>query len=292
MDCDHEGCEGSSGGGHFSSYVILAKARVTPLQGFTTPRSELSAGVLLLRLGVRVSHALGVLDSDDKPVNCIFMLDSECTIATLESSSTSLKPFFLNRKQEIIENMESIRKVCPLEPVQWIPSQDNISDLLTRGTATVGDISQTSAWQHGPDFFRHPRCTWPTSRKFISDRKSKIPLEERRSAKDFLRVAAIKTKTGESVMPQLFTSVNEILSKSNDYENRKRVLARVIKGWGNLSNDERKKRVSENLSREDLIKAEYLILLSSMPETVEALQKGSLDSLLPYRSGPLIMTRG
>ena len=91
-------------------------------------------------------------------------------------------------------------------------------------------------------------------------------------------------------MPQLFTSVNEILSKSNDYENRKRVLARVIKGWGNLSIDERKKRVSENLSREDLIKAEYLILLSSMPETVEALQKGSLDSLLPYRSGSLIMT--
>ena len=77
-------------GGHFTASLVLAKARVTPLRGFTTPRSELSAGVLVSRMAVRVARALGRVDSNESPKSCVFMLDSECTIAKLESSFRSL----------------------------------------------------------------------------------------------------------------------------------------------------------------------------------------------------------
>ena len=159
------------------------------------------------------------------------MLDSECTIATLESSSKSLNPFFLNRKQEIIENLDCISKFFTVEPVHWISSSQNVSDLLTRGTAVPGDIGPTSVWQRGPDFFSLPRERWPVSRKFITDVKSKIPKEETRTVQDLLRIAIINTKKlDDENQPKLFRVVSEVLSKGNDIESRKRVLARIIKG--------------------------------------------------------------
>ena len=87
-----------------------------------------------------------------------------------------------------------------------------------------------------------------------------------------------------STLPKVFTLVSQVLSRSNDYESRKKILARIIKGWGSQSVDVRKRLISENLSRKDLIKAEKMILLSAMPDTVEAFNKGQLVSLLPYRS--------
>ena len=294
VSCKVESCDGIRG--HYSSHFVLGKAKVTPLRGFTTPRSELSAGVLVSRMSLRVARALSFLDENEKPTSCIIMLDSECTIATLENSSRTLKPFFLNRKQEMLENMQGVSRYCAMEPVQWIPSELNVSDILTRGTARPEDMGPGSVWQTGPDFLSLPRGSWPVSRNFLysnTDNRATIPREEMNSAYDSLRIAVIKSvKDKDIVVPLLFKTVNEILSKGNEIESRKRVLARVLKGWGSNSKDNREARVRENLNREDLVKAEKLILLSSMGETVEAFNKGQLDSLLPYRSGGLIVTRG
>jgi len=105
-------------------------------------------------------------------------------------------------------------------------------------------------------------------------------------------MAIVNSQVKSDDQPKLFKTVNDILSKSNDYESRKRVLARVMKGWGSGSVEFRAAKVRENLCREDLIKAEKLMLLSSMVFTVEAYEKGQLDSLLPFKSGGIIMTRG
>ena len=105
--CVVDSCTGV--GGHFSAHFCIGKARVTPLRGFTTPRSEVSAAVLVSRMSNRVARALSFLEDEEKPANCVIMLDSECTIAMLDSSSRTLKPFFLNRKQDILENLQSIR---------------------------------------------------------------------------------------------------------------------------------------------------------------------------------------
>ena len=54
LACTFDSCNGKLGG-HFSANLVLGKARVTPLRGFTTPRSELSGGVLVSRMAVRVA---------------------------------------------------------------------------------------------------------------------------------------------------------------------------------------------------------------------------------------------
>ena len=118
-------------------------------------------------MSLRVARALSFLDENEKPTSCIIMLDSECTIATLENSSRTLKPFFLNRKQEMLENMQGVSRYCAMEPVQWIPSELNVSDILTRGTARPEDMGPGSVWQTGPDFLSLPRGSWPVSRNFL-----------------------------------------------------------------------------------------------------------------------------
>lgn len=124
-DCRVDSCKGADGG-HYSAYLTIAKARVTPLSGLTIPRSEISGGVVVSRLVLRVVTALQSLDS--KPVSCVILLDSECTISTLEASSSLLKPYFHNRRSEILENMESVSKFCIMEPVHWVSSSDNPAD--------------------------------------------------------------------------------------------------------------------------------------------------------------------
>ena len=127
--CGDVHCGGGDGGGHYEAYLVLGKARVTPLRGYTVPRSEMSAGVLVSRMVLRVVRALQGLDGP--PFSSIIMLDSTCTISTLEASSKILKPFFHNRRGELMENLENIAKYCKVEPVHWIGSENNVADLLT-----------------------------------------------------------------------------------------------------------------------------------------------------------------
>ena len=54
--CTWKFCQGDRG--HFTANLILGKGRVTPLNGYTIPRSELSSGVLITRMTVRVARAL------------------------------------------------------------------------------------------------------------------------------------------------------------------------------------------------------------------------------------------
>ena len=149
--CNDKYCRGEEGG-HYAAYLVLAKGRVTPLNGFTVFRSEMSGGVVTSRMVLRVVRSLQSLDM--KPISAIILLDSECTICTLEESAKHLKPFFHNRRAEILENMESVSKYCEMEPVHWVASADNPADMLTRGAVSLHDIGPDSMWQQGPKFLK------------------------------------------------------------------------------------------------------------------------------------------
>ena len=126
--CVSDHCRGRDGG-HFTASLALGKGRVTPLSGFTIPRSEMSGGVLVSRMVLRVVRALQPME--DKPSSSIILLDSECTISTLETSASQLKPFFHNRRAEVLENMAAVSKYCEMEPVHCVASEENASNLLT-----------------------------------------------------------------------------------------------------------------------------------------------------------------
>ena len=264
------------------------------MNGYTIPRSELSAGVLTSRLLHRVVKSLQT--SGSPPFSGIMLLDSECTISSLETSSSSLKPFFQNRRAEIIDNLEKANKMCPMEEVHWVSTDHNIANILTRGEARLEDIGPGSAWLHGPTFFLSRRRLWPVHRNFV---RQSLPVDELKNLRSLLRVAAVHVKHGEQgkEMPKIFVTIQSILEFNNSLESRKRVLARVVNGWKAGKNkkfvdDSLKEGVRKQPTPEDLRKAESLILVIGMISTATAYYDGKLSSLMPHRLGRIIATTG
>ena len=101
--------------------------------------------------------------------------DSSCTIASYDSTSWGdLIEEENGAKIEIQLPSESKTKV---DRLNHTPGPKNISDLGTRGTATIADIQQDSEWQCGPEYLKEDRSTWPISRGFNRE----VPVEERKS---------------------------------------------------------------------------------------------------------------
>ena len=287
------GCEhGQDCQGHFSSCLLCAKCKVTPLRGFTIPRSELSGGVLVSRLVLATVQALSRLE--EKPTSAIILLDSRCTISSLEENARKLKPFFHNRRGEILDNMDQVRQICPMEDVHHVPGRLNTADIATRGNSSLEDLGPGSLWQTGPSFLCTPRDEWPVTRDFV---RVEIPDEEKRHPSEVataaFRAVVIKQKKVESapshVFPVTHEVIGEVLEQNNSLESRKRVLALVIRGW-NKGKDA--KVLSPPPTADELLEAEKIILAHGMFDTSDAYLKGDLASLLPERLGPLIVTRG
>ena len=316
--CQH----GAECEGHYKSSLLCSKARVTPLRGYTIPRSELSGGVLVSRLVLAAARALSKLD--DKPASSIILLDSECIISCLEENAKKLKPFFHNRRGEILENMEETKRFCPMEEVHHVSGKLNPADIPTRGLAKLEDIGPDSYWQTGPTFLCTPRTEWPVTRDFV---RVAIPDQERRQpgiisptvgsipvaaptvgsipvatpatalAANFKDDSAVLVKSDPDLFSHFPTHVriSEILQQNNSLESRKRVLALVIRGW-KLSKVSKSPVSADILSppptTEELQHAEQTILAHAMFATAKALHDGKLASLLPVRKGPLIVTTG
>ena len=145
MSCGH-GCVCS---GPFSSKLLCAKAKVTPI-----PHSKLSAGVLVSRLLLTTVEALCKLY--EKPSNALILIDSTCTINSLEANAKHLKPFFHNKRAEILENLEEIRHYCPIEERHHVSGSSNPADIATRGDAKLEDMCPLNFCQTGPSFLSGP----------------------------------------------------------------------------------------------------------------------------------------
>ena len=300
-NCSLEFCLGPDKGGHYNSSLACGKARLTPLQGYTVPRSELSGGTLLSRLLMKVVSSLQHLDVE--PSNCIMMLDSKCTISLLEANSKVLKPFFQNRRAEILENIETIRKFCAIDDPYYIESSLNVADLCTRGEAKLTDVDFGGIWQTGPNFLVQGRKDWPITRDFV---RTEMPIEEVKSRDKFITLC-VEMKGSSHLVDGpgkhkfLVESFEDILKYNNDLESRKRVVARILRGWKNgyefMFKDgdwsvEQKNCIELNPTRAELLAAEKLILKHGMFETLKAYENNQLTSLLPFKQDGIIYTRG
>ena len=170
--CSHnysEVCDGD-----YQSFLLCAKAKVTPLSGFTVPRSEISGLVLQSRLALSSLKALAV-EPDLKPSGVTLLSDSECAISAVETSTSILKHFFHNRVSEIRENIVEMQSYCPVEEIHHVSGDLNPADMATRGSTRASDLSPDSIWWHGPDFLCMQRESWPVSRSFVV---TSVPSEE------------------------------------------------------------------------------------------------------------------
>ena len=88
--------------------LLASKARVTPLEGITTPRSELNSLVLGVRLLSSVLAAMPV-----KPAKVTMIGDSQCTISALESQTGTLQAYMAYRVGEIHDTFDTWKGEIP-----------------------------------------------------------------------------------------------------------------------------------------------------------------------------------
>ena len=177
-----------------------------------------------------VASALSRLD--EKPVGAVMMLDSRCVISSLEITSGNLLPFFQNRIAEIHENLKAVTKFCPAEPVHWVPSKLNPSDLLTRGDINLRDLGPSSFHQKVPEFLSSPWKDWPVTRDFV---RTGIPDTEIRHRDLNFIVAAARANycIADSSLgcSNSFKTVQRVADYSNSLRKVHRILARITRGW-------------------------------------------------------------
>ena len=186
--------------------------------------------------------------------------------------------------------MEKVSKFCKMEEIHWVSSENNAADILTRDTAKLDDIGPDSIWMSGPSFLSSPREAWPVRRDFV---RTSLPSQEVKNIMSYLRVAVVQARLTENKekLPKVFKEIDEVLQFSNCLESRKRVLARIINAW-KADSPKKLDMLRAEPGAEDLKRAELLILVHGMIDTAEAFDKGQLSSLMPFKKGRLIVTRG
>merc|ERR1712082_456668 len=99
------------------SALVTAKAKVTPLDGLTIPRSELSALQILTRLLAKTIKAL-----PETPSEVHILGDSTCVISAKDKVATSFNPYMHSRISDIHHTLEIPRKQVTVLPIQHISS--------------------------------------------------------------------------------------------------------------------------------------------------------------------------
>ena len=119
--------------------LVMSKARVMPLKFLSTPKGELQAAIVGLRVGLTVAAELGIATS-----NCTFWSDSGTVIAWIHSVARKYRVFVANRIAEILEETR-------LEQWRHVPGELNPVDELSRGTFLLRN------GQRMPDIYL-PQC--------------------------------------------------------------------------------------------------------------------------------------
>lgn len=277
----------------FSSALLLAKARVAPLAGITTPRSEMNGMVV----GTKLTE-LALRSMPEMPSSLTFCLDSECTIAAVQSEHGLLRSYLANRRATIQYAFDDWKQKYPkmvVEDLQHIPGPLNPADLATRNACSAEDVGGGSLWQQGPEFLKSPRSEWPISRDFCSP--SSIPSEERNTeiqvkASQSANVCSLQHSLAHNQPPCTCKvcsllikeptenqSLIQILQRTNNLLKARGVLARVLRlsktladksiragGYSAYTKEEIIQLLSVPLSADDYIKADRVALLLMQPQ--------------------------
>ena len=140
--------------GGYQSCLLVAKARMSALWGFSTPRVELNGAALATRLAYR---AVRSMETTDIPELVYFLGDSETVLASREKDSGYFGEFFGNRIGETYDIQAEIQKITKVgdngDGLWWhVKSSDNAADRPTRLDSEPKDIGLGSDWQKGPHY--------------------------------------------------------------------------------------------------------------------------------------------
>ena len=123
--------------------LVIAKAKVDPVKGETTPRLELCGALTLSQLMKVVLNSLRIKFN---VARC--WTDSTCVLGWLNSSE-KLPMFVANRIRKILLN-------CPVEQWDHIPGTENPADLPSRGIS-ARKLLNHPLWLQGPSIIRETK---------------------------------------------------------------------------------------------------------------------------------------
>ena len=132
--------------------LIMSKSKLAPLlQKGDSYRNELSSAVLAARLKAWIYEHSGLKFQEHIP-----FLDSKIVQAMIRKQSYGFNTFAGLRVGEI-QNKTNVDEWC------HVPSEENISDILTRG-APPSKLGEGSIWQDGPSWLIKDRSEWPVTK--------------------------------------------------------------------------------------------------------------------------------
>ena len=135
--------------GVWQSRLIAARSRLAPIKTIGLPRLELCAAVMATQLATSIQEAI------QEKGSVHYWSDSQIVFQWIAHFPGTWTVFVTNRVAKIQEK-------APREMWRYVPTSDNPSDLLTRGSL-VEPLLHNKKWWSGPEWLTMEEEYWPNS---------------------------------------------------------------------------------------------------------------------------------
>ena len=141
-----------------SSNLIFAKAKVAPLEKRKLPSLEM----LSVCMGLKCVPFILNSFNNVKFKKLIVAMDAQIALSWILSGKTNTKSVFVkNRIREVHTAKTEFSEVFDSVEFHYIPTDDNSSDLATRGVTTSKFIENLQFWLEGPQWLIEGCRKWP-----------------------------------------------------------------------------------------------------------------------------------
>ena len=180
--------------------LAMGKSRVAPIKYVTTPRMELTAAVLAVRIAKILLKEFTFPD-----LETFFWTDSKAVLGYISNEARRFHTFVANRTQ-VIRDSSDIK--------DWfhIDTDDTPADDASRGLST-SDYDKVDRWFFGPRFLKLPKSDWP-----IGTEKFDVALDDPE-----VKINVMKT---EVATPS--DSITNLLNRVSSWFKIKRIIATIL----------------------------------------------------------------
>ena len=141
--------------GNIHCTLLLGKARVAPLNRITTPRMELTAATLAVKLNHVIQRECKIQIDET-----FYWTDSMTVVRYVQNQSSRFHTFVANRLTIIHEGSTA-------EQWRFVDGSCNPADFASRGLQ-VTEREKTDRWMSGPRFLWENQNSWPKNPDSVS----------------------------------------------------------------------------------------------------------------------------
>ena len=178
---------------------LTARSRVAPLKKITTPRMELTAATVAVRLSKMLEDEM-----DGEIDDVFFWTDSTAVLKYISSDSARFHTFVSNRVQVIRESSD-------VSQWRYIDTNTNPADDASRGLQ-INKFLTNERWLKGPEFLWKEETQWPNRKVFKVDDNDR-------------EVKAVSTATA---VDEPKSVIDTLLSKYSSWNQLRRIMAWIL----------------------------------------------------------------